>query len=222
MGLMSQLNPFAPPADRAAPRTHAPPPEPPQSVRFCLTEADLIAGALYANQHSPEIRAMVRRRQRQQVVVGLAMLLAGGTLFVSGAAAIVRALAFGAMLGGVVLLTSAALLRLRAGAMVRARARAYVRSGVVQLSDEKTELTLAHSGVTISEPYLTTHVEWPRISRVRSTPDHLFLFASPAAPYVAPAAAFLSEDAFHGFCRLAERLWEEHHQPPEAHAAGPA
>jgi hypothetical protein len=182
---------------------------PPQSVKYSLIEADHIAAAHYTNSHSPAVAAFHRRMRRRTLLAGCVMVATSSVLHLTAPdfPPFPKAML---LIGGSALVLLGALHPLRIRRAVRARTRSFIRQGIVPLSDDETRLTIDEKGIAVEQPHLATMIAWPKITHVRATPEHLFLYWQPVTPLTVPARGFVSEEGFTGFCRLAERLWEEH------------
>lgn len=208
---MSELNPFAPPAARSLQANPTLVLEPPQAVAFQPTEADVIAGARHSAQSGPEIRTLLRKQQWRLVILSIPCLALGGFMLSEREFSGLAIFFFGTWM-----LVAAATLPWINRSKIRARARSYIKSGLILLPEGNLRVELDHSGVLLQEPHVTSQVAWPRVLRVRSSDTHLFLSIHPAAPTAIPMSAFLTEEAFRGYCQLAERLWEQHHDTQQA------
>ncbi|TWT85299.1 hypothetical protein Pla123a_01060 [Posidoniimonas polymericola] len=216
---MSEPNPYASPAERTpGPAVEL---EPPQEIRYLLVEDDLIAAMQQTASRVPEIAALHHKRRLLYLVIGgvaclLALWLArlNNNNFSSMIAAPTGV--------GFFFLYRAATYQQFARRQTRARTRAYIKSGVISMQDEYQRCVVSAEGVVTEEPMIRSQIGWPKVVRVVQTADHLLLYVQPSTPIVIPGKAFTSEEHFDGYCRLAKRLWEEHHEDETTPVALPA
>jgi hypothetical protein len=65
-------------------------------------------------------------------------------------------------------------------------------------------LVLSDDGVAESTAVGQSSTSWAGVDRVEQSPDHIFIYISPAAAHVIPRRAFKTADEAHAFFQLAQ------------------
>jgi hypothetical protein len=159
------------------------------SVRFALSEADLVAFNEYVNKTVPAFRNSMRKAQ---AIVAVAVLCGG--LWVTRDSALGRPLRLGLVAIGVAAawfafpwLIRRTALRRSVRKMQEARAPLLGRATTVWLDDD---------GIHRADEVSASVTAWAAVDRVEETPGQVFVFIGPAEAFVIPRSAGPQVDAF--------------------------
>ncbi|MEM6798278.1 MAG: YcxB family protein [Planctomycetota bacterium] len=211
-------NPYASPAGPPKITDPGSPLQPPQSVTVTLNEPDYLAFVRNLHHSDVTIKQLLRRQRTRWFVLAGILLLVSFYFGPDGVGLptlerLTRSSCIGFAVLGVI---APWISRWKA----RRQIRRTIRLGLYGDIDTPITVTLEESGVRNSNSEGDGLRYWHAVRRVEKTDDHLFIYLQQMTAAILPLRAFQSEQQFHQFAGLAERLRRAAYLPSERSTGG--
>lgn len=198
-------NPYASPSDEPAVVRDSIALSPPQSVKFELTEEDVLDLNDYLTRYNPTMKSIIRRGQIVMfVLAGVFLLLAALIQQSNGSKAF-----SGGMILGVILMTAFGFAH---PARIRRSSKKhnlqFLKSGANKGVFTEKLITIDREGVTQQDDAGHAFRKWWTFEKIVQNDRQLFLFYTSTQAFLIPSRAFVDEVSFEAFATLAERLWD--------------
>lgn len=211
---MSTENPYASPEAAATPAAERLELEPPQTVNYRLTEDELVTLTLHIHDNLGTFQEYIKERQKRVMLIAIGFGIVSFLIYLLGEDRWFIVVLFAVIAGSLAL--AAIRLRNQSRKTSEQMARGFLANENADDLNRKYHATLLEEGFQIADQHGHGFRKWPAVPKLDRAGDMLLVYVSGSSAHAIPSRAFLNEQTFEAFCKLAEKLWRT--AQPEANS----